>query len=116
MVEYKAMLEQFIAHAQDLPGGTNTGSSGSGVILNPLNVSSIQDFIAKILEVVVQVGLPVLVVSFVYVGYLFVQARGNPEGLKTAKGALVSTVIGAAIVLGAFIISTAISTTINNLK
>ena len=90
------------------------GITGSGVH-NPLNVQSIPEFINKILEIIVQIGLPVVVVAFVYVGFLFVTAQGNEAKLSEAKKAFVWTAIGAAVVLGAFVISTAIKGTIDRL-
>lgn len=92
------------------------GGAGGPLIRNPIQVNSIPEFINKLLEVVVQVGLPVLVLSFVYVGFLFVSARGSDDKLKSAKSAFFTSVIGAAIVLGAAILSAAIQTTITNLK
>lgn len=91
-------------------------TTGRGVISNPINVDSLAEFVNKILDIVVQVGLPILVISVVYVGFLFVSARGSEDGLKRAKSALLTVVIGAAIVLGAFVISSAIQSTITSLK
>ncbi len=104
------MLESFIAHAQPVIGG------GSGTLTNPLpDITSVQAFIAKLLDLVVQIGLPVVVLMIVYCGFLFVTARGDTEQLKTAKTAIVWTLIGAAVVLGASVISQAICGTINQL-
>lgn len=100
-----------IAHAQ--LSGSQGGSRG--VIDNPINVNTLADFIDKLLEIVVQVGLPVLVVAVVYVGFLFVSARGSEDGLKKAKSSFLTVVIGAAIVLGAFVISSAIKSTVDSL-
>ncbi|MEK7650354.1 MAG: hypothetical protein AAB364_00575 [Patescibacteria group bacterium] len=111
------MLDQFIVYAADvIPRPSSGNCGGSGPISNPINICSIQDFVNKLLEIVVQVGLPVLVVAIVYVGFLFVQARGAPDKLSDAKRALLGVVIGAAIILGAYIISSAIGQTINSLK
>jgi len=48
----------------------------------------------------------------VYVGYLFVTARGNDTKLTTAKSALLWTVVGALILLGAEAIALAIQATV----
>lgn len=96
------------------PGGGPGGPSGE---LNPIpGVTSLSCFINKILEVVVNVGLPVVAVALVYAGFLFVKARGNETELVTAKKAFLWTVIGAAIVLGAFVIQQAIQATVGGLK
>ncbi len=95
-------------------GGGVTGA-GSGGIQNPIAANSLAEFINKILDIVIQIGVPVLVVMIVFVGYKFVAARGNSSKLEEAKEAFKWTVIGAAIVLGAFVISSVIQTTVTNL-
>ncbi len=50
-----------------------------------------------------------------YSGFLFVLARGNAEKLGEAKKALMYTLIGAAIVLGAKGLATIIENTVVNL-
>lgn len=107
-------LDEFTVYAQTANTTTNCGDSG--LIKNPINVCTLAEFVDKILNIVVQVGIPVLVISVVYVGFLFVAARGNPEGLTTAKKAMLTVVIGAAIVLGASVISRVISGTIHSLE
>ncbi len=99
----------------------NEGPSGpgSGVELfeNPLGpIKDIQTLIDKILGIVVKVGLPIVAISIIYVGFLFVIARGSDEKLKQAKEAFVYTMIGGAIVLGAFVISKAIKATVDEIK
>ncbi len=85
-------------------------------IENPISVSTIQEFVAKVLDIVVTISTPFLVVMFIYSGFLFVWARGKDTELKKAKDVFFYTVIGAALVLGAFILATAIDATINQLK
>ena len=111
------IFNSFMVYAQG--GGTpmpSAGAGGRGLIDNPINVNTLREFVGKILEVVVYVGLPVLVVAVVYVGFLFVAARGSETKLTEAKHALLAVVIGAAIVLGAFVIATAIENTVNSLR
>lgn len=93
------------------------GTSNTTIeIKNPLgNIDTIQEFVNKLLELVIQIGTPILVLAIVYTGFLFVKARGNSGELEKAKTSLWWTVVGAAIVLGAFVISSAIQATINNL-
>ena len=95
-------------------GGINT--SLFPVIKNPLKYESILDLLQALLGVVVQVGIPLIALAIVYSGFLFVKAQGNESELSEAKKTLYWTVIGAAIVLGAFVISQVIQTTITGLK
>ncbi len=99
-----------------LAGAPGPGTSPSIQIENPISVSTIQEFVAKVLDIVVTISTPFLVVMFIYSGFLFVWARGKDTELKKAKDVFFYTVIGAALVLGAFILATAIDATINQLK
>lgn len=100
------------------PNVDPTKNSGAGAgnqfqLQNPLSSSTIQDFMIKILDAVVLILTPVVVIMLLWAGFLFVTAQGNPEKLKKAKNALLYTLIGAAIVLGAKGFALAIGTTIS---
>ncbi len=89
----------------------------AGVIQNPLkNITDVPTLVNTILGYVLEVGSVVAIVAFIYSGYKFVAARGNPEGLKKAKDIFFNTCIGVAILLGAKIIATIIISTIKNLQ
>ena len=86
-------------------------------IKNPLKgATSVGGFVTVILGYVVRIGGIVAIFAFIYVGYLFVKAKGNPGDLEKAKTTFFNTVIGVAILLGAQIISTIITGTINSLQ
>jgi hypothetical protein len=84
----------------------------SVTINNPIKVNTVNGFIRTILEGVIKIGIPIVALAIIYSGFLFVTARGNPESLKTAKSALLYSVIGAAILLGAWAIAQLISDTV----
>lgn len=114
------------AHAQGggtnpgggIGGGTNPSGCGSSVgLTNPLkDVCSLEDFLKAILGGVIQIGTIILIMMLVYVGFLFVAARGNAEKLQSAKSALVWTVIGGLILLGATAIQAVITETVKSLS
>ncbi|MFA5827590.1 MAG: pilin [Candidatus Paceibacterota bacterium] len=82
-------------------------------IENPLkNTTTINELIKTILEGVIKIGMPIIALAIVYCGFLFVQARGNPEAIKKAKDSLLYTLIGAAILLGSWAIAQLISDTV----
>ncbi|MES2315277.1 MAG: pilin [Patescibacteria group bacterium] len=104
------------------PGGQTTYTNPGGCnpykeICNPLGDSTktIPDFIAKVLEGALKVGIPLIALAIIYCGFLFVKARGNPEELTKAKDALLYTIIGAAILLGAWAIAELIRDTVLSL-
>lgn len=92
--------------------------SGDFTFQNPLkqDYNTVEAFIGAILEVVVKVGIPVLTLMIIWSGFLFVTARGSDEKLSTAKKAFAYAVIGAAIVLGAFVIEQALQGTVDQLR
>lgn len=99
------------------PGGGNPSTVSSGGLVNPLkDVDTLPEFLKAILGGVVQIGTIILIMMLVYVGFLFVAARGNAEKLQGAKSALVWTVIGGLILLGATSIQLVIEGTVNSLR
>lgn len=92
-----------------------SGSSGGGLV-NPLNsISSLPELLRAILGGVVQIGAIFLTVMIVYVGFLFVAARGNEEKISSARSALLWTIIGGLILLGASAIELVIEATVKTL-
>jgi hypothetical protein len=83
-------------------------------IENPLgDGSNLPAFIESLLGIIVRAGIPLVVLALVYTGFRFVEARGNPEKITDAKRLLLYTVIGTAILLGAWTIATILTNTIN---
>lgn len=94
--------------------GTETSGGGTGLV-NPLNTNSLPELLHAILKGVVEIGAIFLTFMIVYVGFLFVAARGNSEKLSSARTALVWTIIGGLILLGAEAISLVIQNTVATL-
>ena len=97
-------------------GDLGEGSSAIPQIRNPLKVNSIVELLKALVGILVQIGFPLAVLAFIYTGFLFVSAFGNEEKITKAKSALNWTFIGTAILLGAFIIITAIENTVKLLQ
>lgn len=92
---------------------TDTGLSTTGGAANPTWLDTNQDnlpyfigfyIVRPILGVV---GL-IFFVLMIYAGVLWMTAGGNGDTVKKAKGILVNSVIGAAIVVSAYAITSAI--------
>lgn len=93
-------------------GTTQTNSGGGTQLLNPLGSNSnLPTLLTSILALVVRLGTYVVIFMLIYVGYLFVVARGAPTKIEEAKKALLWTVVGALILLGAQAISAGIQAT-----
>lgn len=112
-------------YAPSVYSGTDSSGSGSSVpaaktgftvkLKNPLKVDSVQDVIKAFMSAIVRVSVPFIVVFFIYSGFLFVTARGNPTALETAKNTFKYTIIGTLLILGAWTITNAIVGTINSI-
>ena len=85
--------------------------SGTG-IQNPLCVNTLDQAIYAVLGVIIQIGSIVLVIFFVYAGFNFVSAQGDPKKLETARHAFFGVVVGAAILIGAEALSQMIKNTL----
>lgn len=88
------------------------------VLQNPLKgeYSTIPGFLKAILNIVIDISVPIIVLMIVYSGFLFVKAQGNPEALATARKAIMWTIVGAAVILGASVISYSIKGTVDELQ
>lgn len=95
------------------PRGSGGGGGGSTAeLINPLQADSLEEFFEAILNFIVRIGTILVVVMIVIVGFMFVSARGNPEKLKEARTALLWTLVGAIILIGASVIAEAIRATV----
>ena len=90
-------------------------SNSSGGLQNPLNVNSLPELLNNILDGLIVIGSILLTLMVVYVGFLFVAARGNEEKISSARQALIWTIVGGLILLGARAISDVIQSTVGTI-
>lgn len=88
-----------------------------GRLCNPLNdtFSSVPGFVAGLAKVVVIMAVPIVALMLVYSGFLFVSARGNQSKLHTAKDNFLYVIIGATLILGAWVFASLLWGTIGQL-
>ena len=86
-------------------------------IQSPLKpeVSSIPGFIEAALKALVMIALPILTLFIVYSGFKFISAQGNSSKLEEAKKNFLYVIIGALLILGAWVVATLVGGTINQL-
>lgn len=114
----------FVFNAEAQSGQNNPNQSGqnvpvSGALQNPFRSGgdSVITLFATIVEkILIPIGAVAAVIAFIYTGFLFVMAQGNDSKLKEAKAALLYTVIGTAILLGAGVLTSVITNTVNSLR
>lgn len=85
------------------------------VIKNPLSAqfSTIPGFIAGVLKIVVIIALPIISLFVVISGFMFVLARGRPGQLETAKKNFLYVILGALLILGAWVLAQMIGGTVS---
>lgn len=100
------LLPLSYVHAADATSG----------LTNPLgDTKDLSTLLTKILAGVVQIGGVVVTLMLVYCGFLFVVAQGNEEKIREARTALLWTVIGALVLLGAAALQAVIASTVTSL-
>lgn len=131
---FAAHTSWHIVDPDDPQGGLYTGDPQGGLttteeedtsseaaefvkLKNPLagTVDSIPELIREILDIIVLIGVPIVAIMIIVSGLRLVLAQGKPEELSKARQGLLWTIVGAAIVLGAYAISEAIGSTVGEL-
>ncbi|MBI4692242.1 MAG: hypothetical protein HY773_02265 [Candidatus Terrybacteria bacterium] len=105
-----------LVRGQERIGGETPPPSTSLTLINPLGDKSFSQLVEAIAKLAAQIGIPIAAIFIIYSGLLFVTARGSEEQLKKAKTTFMWTMIGTAILLGAWVIASAIAGTIQGLK
>ena len=116
-------------HAENVPatGNGNVPATGNPPspstpgqnvpLVNPLGAgTSLPILLTDILQFFVKIGAVVVVFMLVYIGFLFVTAQGEPGKITKAREALMWTIVGALILLGAEAIAQGISATVQALS
>jgi hypothetical protein len=104
-----------ISHAV-LPGETDHATGFQLKLTNPLKVDTVIDLLKALLGILIQIGLPIAAMAIIYSGFLMVTAQGNEEKLTKAKTAFIYAVLGTLILMGAWVIITAIQGTVSALQ
>lgn len=83
---------------------------------NPLpNFPTIARFVEGVLKAVVYIALPIIALFIVYAGFKYVMARGNWDQIKQANANFVYVIIGALLILGAWVLATMIGNTVTQI-
>jgi hypothetical protein len=91
------------------------GAVSSVTLPNPTKVPTLYDFVREILTIVVKIGIPIATIFIIWSGFLFLTAQGDETQLKKAKQSFVWACVGTAVLLGAWLLATAIKSTIDQL-
>ena len=94
-------------------GETPTAASA---IKNPIASDSFAGLLTLILNIIVEIGTPIVVIAIIFVGFKFITAQGKPAEITKAKEAFLYVIIGAAIVIGCYVIVAIIQSTVDVVK
>ena len=92
-------LSVFQASAQQQP------ASQPVQLQNPLKISSLEELLVAILNIIVVLAIPIVVFFIIYSGFLYVTARGNAAQVEQATRALTYAIIGGVLIIGAVAIA-----------
>lgn len=81
-----------------------------------INVSSIEELIVSILNMLIIIATPIIVLFIIYSGFLYVTAKGNAEQTQKATRALTYAIIGGVLIIGAVAISEVVKNTVDAFK
>jgi hypothetical protein len=83
---------------------------------SPTDATEFSDVVLAVADIMMKIGIPAAAIFLIYTGFLFVSARGDETKLKTAKEMFKYTVIGTAIITGAYFIASAVVNFARNLS
>jgi hypothetical protein len=111
-----------ITSAQEVPvgGGTTAPLVGGGTtkvqtipkIDNPIKANNVQAFLAGLVDQAIKLGAILAVLVFIWIGFKFVIAQGDPGKIKEAQQWFLWAVIGTAILIGSKVILEVIKNTL----
>ena len=109
------LLEGGSVSSPQVPGGSVSHQVGAQLD-NPIKFNSLGQLVTAIIDIIIQIAVPLAALFLIYSGYLFVSARGSDEDLKKAKSIFLWTLVGIAVLLGAKLLSGVIEGTIEQIK
>lgn len=98
--------------------GPETPPPSSATLKNPLggSITSLFQFVEKLVDVVLVIAIPIIALAIIYSGFMIVTARGNEQKLTAGKKAFAAAVIGGVLVLGSYVLAKAIGATVQEIR
>lgn len=82
---------------------------------SPFVYKTVSDFISAVLRAVVYLSMPIIALFIMYAGFKYIIARGNPGAIDEAHKNFLYVIIGALLILSAWVLATLIGGTISQL-
>jgi hypothetical protein len=98
-------------------GSRGAPAEGTDRLTNPLGeTSTLTQLLEKVLNIMVQLGLPIIVLAYVWAGFKYVTAFGDAKKVGEATEIFKWTTVGAGVLLGAKTLALLIKGTVDQLK
>ncbi len=94
---------------------TSPCTNSSDCFQNPSKNLTFDGFLSSALTAMVKIAVPIITVFLVYSGFLFVTAQGNQAKLEIAKRNFLYSVLGALLILAAWVLANIIGSTVSQL-
>lgn len=72
---------------------------------NHLKVTSLEELLVAILNIIVILAIPIIVLFIIYSGFLYVTAKGNAAQIEQATRSLTYAIVGGVLIIGAVAIA-----------
>ncbi len=82
-----------------------TPASQTVTLKNPLQVTSLEELLIAILNIIVVIAIPIIVFFIIYSGFLYVTAKGNASQVEQATRSLTYAIVGGVLIIGAVAIA-----------
>ncbi len=79
---------------------------------NPIYANSFEEILFAVVDIAIFVGVTFAVFIFIFIGFKFVMAQGDPAALKEARKWFLNAVIGTALLIGSKLIVEVIKSTV----
>lgn len=99
--------------ADNKTNNNSSGKSGLQITLeNPLKSDNLEDFVTRVVGVLLKFLIPILAILFIITGFQLVTSGGDENARKKAKNNFLNLVIGAVLILGAWTFGNVIMNTL----
>ena len=107
------MTTQIVSAQSGNEGGGVTGNSGKTVtyLQNPLKANNVTEVLTSMVDLAIFLGVILAVFMFIFIGFKFVMAQGDPGKLKEARNWFLYAAIGTAVLISSKVIVEVIKTT-----
>ncbi len=113
MMNFKRIIPLILLPALILTPLVHVSAAAS--LESPFVYRSVSDFISAVLRAVVYLSMPIIALFIMYAGFKYILARGNPGAIDEAHKNFMYVIIGAMLILGAWVLATLIGGTISQL-